>query len=86
VLDWAHSLLADVKLELEDDFNDPRELQIVGKAPVEEKAKLKDGDQGLLDRPLRAFANCVQCEGNLNTQYVQDGPDLWEAGQHNVLH
>jgi len=79
-------LWADFKLEL-DDRDDFYELEgavrVVGKVRVEEKAKLKDRlkhAQDFLERPLRAFADRVRCEvGNLNTQYVQDCPDLWEA-------
>jgi hypothetical protein len=76
--------LADVKLELGDDFNELEgAIQVVGKVRVEEKAKLKDRllrAQDLLERPLKDFANCVRCEaGNVHKQYVPDGPDLWEA-------
>ena len=57
-----------------------RELRVVGKV---QKAKLKDcllRGQHLLERPLGTFADYVRYEvGNLNTQYVQDCPDLWEA-------
>jgi hypothetical protein len=73
-----------VKHELDDDFDDLEgAVRVVGKVRVEEKAKLKDRllrAKSLLDRPLKTFANCVRCEtGNSQTQYVQDGPDLWEA-------
>jgi hypothetical protein len=53
---------------------------VVGKVRIEEKAKLKDSllrVQGILERPLKTFANCVRCEvGNTYTQYVRDGPNL----------
>jgi len=79
--------LADVKLELNDDFNELEgAVRVVGKVRTEEKAKQKDrllrvqDAQDLLERPLSAFANCVRCDvGNPQTQYVQDGLDLWEA-------
>jgi hypothetical protein len=55
--------VADVKLELEDDFNELEgTVWVVGKVRVEEKAKLKGRllrAQALLERPLKAFANCV---------------------------
>lgn len=73
-----------MKLELNDDFNELEgAVRVVGKVRTEEKAKQKDRllrAQDLLERPLSAFANCVRCDvGNPQTQYVQDGPDLWEA-------
>jgi hypothetical protein len=82
----ANSLLADLKLELDDDYSEllaGAAVRLVGKVRVEEKAKLKDRllrAQSLLEHPLKAFADCLRCEvGNLQTQYVQDCPDLWEA-------
>ena len=73
-----------MKLELNDDFNELEgAVRVVGKVRTEEKAKQKDRllrAQDLLERPLGAFANCVRCDvGNPQTQYVQDGLDLWEA-------
>jgi hypothetical protein len=57
--------------------------RVVGKVRVEEKAKLKDRllrAQDLLERPLKAFANCLRSEvGNPQKLYVEDGPELWEA-------
>jgi hypothetical protein len=50
-------LLADVKLKLEDDFNELEgAVQVVRKVRIEEKAKLKDSllrAQGILERPLK---------------------------------
>jgi hypothetical protein len=75
--------LADLKLELDDDFSELEgAVRVVGKVRVE-KAKLKDRllrAQTLLDQLLKIFANAVRCEtGNSQRQYVQDCPDLWEA-------
>jgi hypothetical protein len=59
-------LLADVKLELEDDLNELEGASSTrGLVLIEEKAKPKDrllSAQGLLERLLRAFANCVRCK------------------------
>ena len=56
---------------------------MVGKVRIEEKAKLKDRllrARDLLERPLKAFANCLRSEvGNPQKQYVKDGTELWEA-------
>jgi len=83
---WSNTgkVFADVKLELNDDFNELEgAVRVVGKVRTEEKAKQKDRllrAQDFLERPLIAFANCVRCNvGNPQTHYVQDGPDLWEA-------
>jgi hypothetical protein len=82
----ANSLLADMQLELDDDYSEllaGAAVRVVGKVRVEEKAKLKDRllrARNFLEHPLRAFADCLRCEvGNLQMQYIQDCPDLWEA-------
>jgi len=80
----AEPSLADVKLDLDDNFSEIEgAVRVVAKVRVEEKAKLKDRllrAQGLLDRPLKIFANCVRCEaGNSQTEYVEDSTELWEA-------
>lgn len=73
---WADSLLADVKLELEDDLNELEGVSSTrGRVLIEEKAKPKDrllSAQGLLERLLRAFANCVRCKvDNLQKQWCR---------------
>ena len=80
----AEPLRADVQLGLNDDFSGLEGgVRVVGKVRVEEKAKLKDRllrAQHLLDQPLNVFGNCARCEaGNLQTQYVENSPELWEA-------
>jgi hypothetical protein len=59
-------LLANVKLELEDDFNKLEgAVRVVEKVRIGEKAKLKDRllrAQDLFELPLKVFANCVRCE------------------------
>ena len=59
---WADSLLADVKLEFEDDLNELEGAVLVVWIRIEEKVKLKDRllpAQHLFERPLRTFANCA---------------------------
>jgi len=66
-------VFADVKLELNDDFNELEgAVRVVGKVRTEEKAKQKDRllrAQDLLERPLSVFANCVRCDMGNPQQY-----------------
>ena len=72
--------MADVKLRLEDDFNELEgTVCAVGKTHVEKKAKLKDR---LLQAQAQAALEglCQLCHHAMrsgqHTQYVQDGPGL----------
>jgi hypothetical protein len=64
-------LLADVKIELNEDFDELKgAVRVVGKVRIEEKAKLEDRLLRSHERPW-AFADCVRGDvGNPQTQLV----------------